>query len=169
MAKTTLFPVFCLLSVLALGACSQSHIKPAQTQLQVREFQTRTFQHARMLTVMKAMINVLQDEGFLVRNADKDLGFISASKEVDIESSSEAFLARIFAGAAARYKKNSVIECSVNVSEFGKDTRVRAIFQTKVMDNFGSPLSITQVEDAAYYQEFFAKVDKSIFIEKQAI
>jgi len=158
-----------LLLLFTLAACAPGPVKPAQTQLQMREFQTRLYQNADMRTVMKAMINVLQDEGFMVRNADKDLGFISANKEVDVENPSEAFLARVFAGAAARYKKNSVIECSVNVSDFGKDTRVRVIFQTKVIDNFGSPVSTAQVDDPNYYQDFFAKVDKSIFLEKQAI
>ena len=158
-----------MLGAFVCSGCVSAPPHPRQTQLQIREFQTRTYYHNNTRMVMKAMLNVLQDEGFIVKNADKELGFISASKEVDVEEQTEAFLAQLFNGAAARYRKNSVIDCSVNVTEFGRETKVRIIFQNKVLDNFGSPVQTFQVEDPKYYQDFFAKVDKSIFLEKEAL
>src|SRR5215471_285602 len=79
-------PIFLLLSV---SACSMSAPKPARSQLQIREFQTRTFPKSEKhnLVMMKALINVLQDDGFIVRNADKDLGYVVASKETPMEHS----------------------------------------------------------------------------------
>ncbi|MCB0319405.1 MAG: hypothetical protein KDD60_00685 [Bdellovibrionales bacterium] len=149
--------------------CVQKPVEPQKTQLQIRQFQTRSYNSRDTKQVMKAVLNALQDEGYLVKSADKDLGFISASKEVDVESGGERFFATLFAGANARFKKSSQMEASANISEFGKETRVRMIFQTKVVDNFGSPVSAAQIEDEAFYQNFFAKVDKSLFIEKEKL
>ena len=95
--------------------------------------------------------------------------FDSIRGGTDVENSSEAFMATLLGGAQARYRKNSIIECSANVSDFGKETRVRVIFQTKILDNFGNPLRTYQVEDDLYYQDFFTKVDKGIFIEKEKL
>ena len=60
------------------------NIPPARTQLEVRAFQTYTFDTADSKLVMKAMFNALQDEGYVVRNAVIELGLITATREVDL-------------------------------------------------------------------------------------
>ena len=150
-------------------ATTHTHAVPSQTQLQIREFQTRSFETADAKLVMKAMLNVLQDEGFIVKDANVDLGFMTGSKEMDIEDKGKAFMSRIFWGKNARWEKNSVVEVTANVSEMADRTRVRVIFQVKILNNVGVVSKIQQVDDETYYQEFFAKVDKSIFIEKEKL
>lgn len=154
---------------LAAAGCAPRRAMPQRTQLEIRELQTRTYDSKSTRTVMKALINALQDDGFMVRNADKDLGFISASKDLDVEDPSAAFMAQLLSGENARYPKNSVIEASVNVSEFGAQTKVRAVFQARVQDNYGAPVSTSVVDDPKYYEDFFYRVDKSLFIEKQGL
>jgi hypothetical protein len=39
----------------------------------------------------------------------------------------------------------------------------------KIMNNKGEVVDVTQVDDAAFYQDFFSKVDKGIFIEKEKL
>ena len=158
-----------LILFLLIAGCATAPRVPPRTQLELREMQTRAYESKDTKLVMKAVINALQDDGFMVRSADRELGFISAAKEVDVEDATEAFMQQLFAGAAARYRKNSTIEASVNVSEFGRETRVRVVFQTKVVDNFNMPITTAQVEDPVYYRDFFAKVDKSVFIARQGI
>ena len=63
-----------------VGGCRPA-VQPPKTQLEVREFQTRTFDVADPKLVMKAMLNVLQDDGYVVKNAVVDLGLITASQE----------------------------------------------------------------------------------------
>ena len=150
-------------------SCAPKNIQPPKTQLQIREFQTRAYDARDSKQVMKAVLGALLDEGFIIKNADTDLGFISASKEADVENSTEAFLAQVFGGANARYRKSSIVEASANVTEFGPQTRVRMIFQMKILDNFALPVQTVQVEDEIYYRDFFAKVDKSLFIEKERL
>ena len=166
-ARSVVFPLLMLTGSVFISGCVQRPPAPQRTQLEIRQFQTREYESKSMKVVMKALINALQDDGFMVKNADKELGFISAAKETDVEDHGAAMMAQIFAGQQARYQKNSIVEASVNVSELGNLIKVRAVFQTKVIDNWGSPVTTYQVEDPAFYQEFFAKVDKSIFIEKQ--
>jgi hypothetical protein len=165
----SLILVLTLILVSFIPGCTPKNIEPQKTQLQIREFQTRSYEARDTKQVMKAVLNALQDEGFLIKSADRELGFISASKEVDIEDGTERFFAKLFEGNYARYKKSSQMEASANVSEFGKQTRVRMIFQTKILDNFNAPVNTIQVEDEIFYRDFFAKVDKSLFIEKEKL
>jgi len=142
---------------------------PQQSQLQIREFQTRTYETNDTKMVMKAVLNVLQDDAFIVKEADANLGFMTASKDVDVEDKGQALLMSLFNGSDATWEKNSTIEANANISEHGTQTRVRMIFQIKTMDNKGQMLEAKQIQDEKYYQEFFAKVDKSIFIEKEKL
>jgi len=158
-----------LFLVFALSCAPATNVQPEKTQLQIREFQTRTFDVDNELTVMKAVASVLLDEGFIIKDAETDLGIISATKELDIESGSEKFFSILFFGANARWAKNSIIESTVNVSSFGKQVKVRVIFQVKSMNNKGEVMVVQQVDDEQYYQDFFAKVDKGIFIQKENI
>ncbi len=170
MKKTNGVSVLLMLFVmLFVFGCATTGVTPEKTQLQMREFQTRSYETKDIKMVMKAMLNVLQDEGFIVKNAVSDLGLLSAEKSVDVESKGEAFLSSFFMGANARWKKASIIECTGNVSEYGKQTRVRVNFQVKVFDNKGGIVEIKQVEEGKYYQDFFSKMDKGIFIQKEKL
>ena len=150
-----------------------------KTQLQTRQVQTREFDTNNVKLIMKAVINVLQDDGFIVKNAQLDLGLLTAQKEIDLSQSrgnSNDFWSEFFKGIDRNRSRNStdltyskikIVESSVNISEFGKQTKVRANFQVKVLDNLGNPKEVYHVEDAKFYQDFFVKVDKGVFIQKQ--
>ena len=165
----TVFTLSSLLFLFALSCAPAANVEPEKTQLQIREFQTRTFDVDNELMVMKAVASVLLDEGFIIKDAVTELGIISATKEVDIENGSEKFFSILFFGANARWAKNSVIESTVNVSKFGKQVKVHVIFQVKSMNNVGEVMLVQQVDDEQYYRDFFSKVDKGIFIQKEGI
>ena len=157
------------LIILCLVGCIQVPQKPLRSQLEIRELQTREYTSKDLKQVMKAVIGALQDDGFIIRNADKELGFINASRELDVMDPNSAMWAQIFEGQNARYQKTSIMEASANVSEFGKEVKVRIVFQAKIIDNFGMPIDSKTVEDPRIYQDFFSKVDKSIFFERQRL
>ena len=58
---------------------------------------------------------------------------------------------------------------TANVSIYGNDTRVRVTFQQRIVGPGGTVINVTRVEDAAFYQEFFAKVGKGIFLQQEGI
>lgn len=160
-----------LLLALALvsgAGCASTSPAPPKTQLEIREYQTREFDTSDSKLVMKAMLNVLQDEGFMVRQANSELGFLSAQREIEVKKT-PTFFDLLMQGKDARYEKNSIIEVTVNVSARAEKTRVRANFQLKVMDNVGAVAKVRTMSEAAYYQEFFAKVDKAVFLEKERL
>jgi len=158
-----------LLGLLALSGCASAPMKPPKTQLETREFQTKEYDTTDTKMVMKAVLNVFQDEGFTVKNAVIELGLLSATKEIDVEKKGEAFWAAFFGGSAATWSKNSLIEATVNVTERNQSVRVRANFQAKTMDNKGGVRDVHQIEEEKYYTEFFAKVDKGVFLEKEKL
>lgn len=151
------------------GGCYMPPKPPPKTQLQIREIQTRSYPTNNTKMVLKAIVNVLQDDGYIIRNAEAELGVVNATRDNDVENSSDAFAAQIFNGANASWSKSTTIECSANVSEFGKETRVRLNFQRKTLDNFGRIVTVETVDDLAFYRDFFSRVDKGIFLEREKI
>lgn len=165
--RETLLPV--VLMSLFFAGCVAMPARTPKTQLQTRQVQTREFDTSDTRLVMKALLNVLQDDGFIPKNAVMELGLITATKETDVANPTESFFGLMLQGHQAVWAKNSIIEASANVSEFGNKTRVRINFLQKVLDNRGGIVSVQEIENGFYYQEFFAKVDKGIFLQRQRI
>ena len=156
------------------------------TQLETREFQTRTFDTNNVKLILKAVVNTLQDDGFIIKNAVVDLGLISATKEIDLTKSKQAKSngidwGDVFVGVFSKQPRHSnnqreetfsklkIIEASINVSEYGKQCKVRANFQAKILDNTGAAVEVKTIDDGKFYQEFFSKVDKGVFLQKQGL
>lgn len=158
-----------LLTLLFLTGCAPRNIVNQPTQLEIREIQTKEFDTSDTKLVMKSMMNVLQDEGFILKNVVLDVGLLSAEKNVDVENKTTAFLLKVLGDPNARWNKHDLVEASANVSEFGDKTRVRMNFQHKTLDNFGCPTVIKTIYNPEYYTLFFEKVSKGIFIEKNNI
>ena len=171
--KKILIMVLACLFVSAGIVCAKTDsTEIIQTQLQKREFQTRTFEAADKTMIMKAMLNVLQDEGFIVNNANPLLGYISGTKDFDVTDKS-IDVKKEFGEGKGKLNwagvRVATIEATANVTEYGKDIKVRINFKRKLLNIYGNAQSISEIDDAAYYQDFFAKVDKAIFIQKQKI
>ena len=153
-----------------LVGCAASMPKLPQTQLQIREYQTRTYQTKDTKTVMKALLDVFQDRGYTVKNASTDLGFLQAEKQVFVENPGEAFAATFWAGTAGRWKVTSIVEATANVSLAGTDTsRVRCSFVHKITDNRNVPMYVNTDPGEKSYQEFFASIDKGLFIQSELL
>lgn len=164
---------------------------PPQTQLEVRAYQTRDFATADTSLVMKAMLNVLQDDGYVVKNAVVDLGLITAEKEIDVapgrsDASGGGGLFGGFGGTVIfggpgpggvavgsdgppAYRKTERRDFTGNVSTFGSQTRVRVSFQRKVLDNRGGVVEVAPIDDLQFYQDFFSRMDKSVFLQQEQL
>lgn len=179
-----------LLLLFGLTACTvvnQRTIQPPKTQLQTRTFQTREFDTNDVKLVMKAVLNTLQDDGFVAKNAVVDLGLITATKELQLNNrrnttdNSSDYWTEVFAklfktqspsrtqSQEVRFDKFKIIEASINITPIGTRTKVRANFLAKVLDDKGNPSEVYSIDDMKFYQDFFAKIDKGVFIEKQGL
>ncbi|MGN1154482.1 MAG: hypothetical protein ACI4S3_10675 [Candidatus Gastranaerophilaceae bacterium] len=148
---------------------SANEVITPQTQLQKRQYQTRQYSNIQKATLMKAMLNILQDEGFIVNNANSLLGFISGAKEFSPNDKTIDMVAEFGTKKGTFGAVVAVVEATANVSEYGKDYKVRINFKRKLLNAYGNAYKIDEVTDEKYYQNFFSKVDKAIFIQKQKI
>jgi hypothetical protein len=167
--------IFCLVlfSVPAQAKISKNGEAAATpTQLEKRQFQTRTYEGTDKALIMKAMLNVLQDDGYIVNNANPLLGFISGSKEFDVADKTidiQKEFGTNKSSLAWKGVKVATIEATANVTEYGKEMKVRINFKRKLLNIYGNAQVINEIDDEKYYQDFFSRVDKAIFIQKQKI
>ena len=177
-----------LLTVVAFAAGCVAEKPPPKTQLEVREFQTRSFDTADGKLVMKAMLNVLQDDGYVVKNAVVELGLITAAKEIDVAPGHSGADGGVLGGLSGAvvfggpggvvwggpqrqpaYPKTEVRDFTGNVSEFGQQTKVRVSFQRKVLDNRGDVVEVQPIDDPVFYQDFFSRMDKSLYLQQEKL
>jgi len=140
-----------------------------KTQLQIRQMQTRTYDTQDVDMIIKTMLNVLQDDDFIINQVNPELGFLNATKEVYMENKTEKGWQYFWWGPLGTWTKNLIVDCTANISEFGDQTRIRVNFRVKVLDNKGAYVAVQQADNPKFYQDFFAKIDKGIFIEKEQL
>ena len=160
-----------LLLLLPLGAlfgCASADL-PKRTQLQIREFQTRFYETSDVKMVMKAVANVMQDDGYMINDANAELGLITGRKETDVETVGGKVWRTLFFMYGATSEKTAIIEATGNVSAFGSQTKVRMNFLFKLLNNKGGLKKTQMIHDAKFYQDFFALVDKAVFLEKEKV
>lgn len=104
-----------------------------QSQLQLRQIQTREYDPMDKKILMKILIDVLQDDNFMLKNAIPELGLLIATRSSGFSS----------------------LDATAHLIEFGGKIRVRVSFQ-----------NTTALQP---YQDFFAKVDKGVFLYKQGL
>lgn len=143
-----------------------------KTQLEKRQMQTREYNTSDKTMVMKAMLNVLQDDGFIINNANPLLGCITAIKEYDGRTNNDE-ISREFGMTSMGVKfsgiSSVVVDANANVTDFGGSVRVRMTFKMKLLNAYASVSKVNDVESPEYYKNFFAKVDKAIYLQKQKI
>lgn len=160
--------ILCLaLPVCAKKRQSEEIIVPMK-QLEKREYQTKTFESQNKVNVMKAILNVLQDEGFVVYNANSLLGFIYGVKDYNV-SDSEEDISKEFKVTKSRMSYNGVsvatLETTANVTQYGKTLKVRVNFKRKLLNMYGNAQLIEDITDPEYYNDFYTKVDTALQLQ----
>lgn len=155
----------CFVLTLVAGCTPMCQEREQVQPLQRREAQTRCFESTDMKTVMKAMINVLQDEGYIVKNAVFELGLLTAEKDMNVQGDCDPCYIDWFFFNDVRYPSHALIELTANISDYGDDTRVRVNFQRRVFDNYGCVMEADQMLNEHEYRDFFAKVSRGVFFQ----
>lgn len=168
-SRAVLFGVVTLcLSLLATGCFSDAPPPPQPSQMEMRSFQTREYDTNDTKLVIKAVLNTLQDMGFIVNTADPNIGLLTASKWTNVEHSKKEI--KEAKKKELALSKSVVLDCTANISEFGKkQSRVRVNFQQRVLDANGATMQASPVTDAKFYQTFFSQVDKGIFLQQEGV
>ena len=148
--------------------------KPELTQLQVREMQTREYEATVKERILPVTVAVLQDQGYVIGDANAELGLLSAQMrlhEKNVDDSQTAFMKGFFGMGLVSEEKWSTILVNTTVTTFGDKVRVRFAGRLSAM-GFGMSGSNTeeeQITDPEFYREFFTALEKGIFIEREGL
>ncbi|MBN2310755.1 MAG: hypothetical protein JXR94_17410 [Candidatus Hydrogenedentes bacterium] len=149
------------------GGSGQGRGGQPASDLEFRNMQTRTYDTADTALVIKATMNVLQDLGYVVKNVDKDLGFLAAEKWTNIAHTKREV--RKAKKTGATLAATQVFECTANITAHAGGCRVRVNFQRKILDSSGAVLDAHVVDDAAFYQLFHSRVAKGVFLQQEGV
>lgn len=169
--------------VLLLGGCAtvqhSSQAPIGESPLSVRQLQSRTFELADARLVLKAALDTLQDEGFVIREANAELGLITAVKEWQSSRPNQGLKVLKWIAALPTYGASLLVPCgktefttveaSVNVTQEAARTRVRIGLVAKVRDKEGNVQRTTPVDDTLAYQRLLARMDKALYLQKEGL
>ncbi len=117
---------------------SQDLLAPTEAQMKIRSVQTRSFDVKDRQAAMRSVIAALQDLGFIVERANEALGLVSAARF-----------------AEPNYYDVVSVTVTVRPQENGQMMiRANAIYNNK------------PIEDPKVYQNFFATLERSLFVTK---
>jgi hypothetical protein len=168
---------------LLLGACAtaQQSALPgyAQSPLELRQAQTRSFDVPDTRLVLKAALAALQDEGFVIREASAELGIVTAVREWQSAKPNGTLKVLKWVAAVPTYGASllvpsgrnefSAVEANVNVTQEAAGTRVRISLVSKVTEKNGNVRSVTPIADALAYQALLARLDKAVYLQKEGL
>jgi hypothetical protein len=165
------------------GVPEQAYRLP-ESSLSLREMQTRTFEVEDESEIFAASVALLQDMEYNLDAIERPLGVLTASKTVDADSAAEkaglialdvgmvilAALGGGEPGASAYASANDEVRLDMtlvvlpSLSRDGAYT-ARVTLQRTLFDKSDRVKETGNIEDPAVYEEIFAKLSSSIFLE----
>ena len=138
-----------LLIIFFVGCAPTSEL----TALQRRAFEARDLEGS-FEDAFKATVQVLQDEGYIIKNADFQSGVIQG----------ETGIKQDFLGGTMH---NS--EVTATLEQFGENTvKERIVIVNKVKDSsrYGTFENSSRVEDPQFFQRIYDSIQKEMFVRK---
>lgn len=126
-----------LVSLLACESNRGRILDSEQSQVQLRQIQTRAFDTTDGDKTLRTIIATLQDLGFVIDKADRDLGAVSATK-------------------LDRYQLRMMVT-------------IRPRGEKQLLVRANAQYEITPVTDPEPYQQFFAALEKAMFLAAQQV
>jgi hypothetical protein len=111
-------------------------LAPTAEQMKLRSFQTRTFDIRERKQAMRGVISTLQDLGFIIERANEPLGLVTAARFAEPDF----------------------------YSVVGVTVTVRPQQDGRMMIRANAIFNNQPVEDPEPYQNFFAALERSLFI-----
>lgn len=166
---------FLLALVMAVLGCAKKLPKEAlqltPESLKLRQLQTRRFESKDEKALLAAGAAVLQDLGFTLDQSETGLGVIVASKDRSAVETAQVvgsiFLALV-AGVSVPWDEKQKIRSSLITRPAGgpdsNNTFVRVTFQRIVWNTQGQVTKTEPLDEPGFYQEFFERLSKAVFL-----
>lgn len=142
--KTAAWKILLLAGLLLAQGCAPPQpgpdlLAPTDAQMKLRSFQSRTFEVTDRKAAMRGVIAALQDLGFIIERANEPLGLVTAARFTEPDNL-------------------SVVEVSVTI---------RPQADGRMLVRANAIYNRTPVDDPKVYQNFFATLNRSLFINKE--
>lgn len=140
-ARAATLCICVILLGLASTACQMDSRKQAlatsESQLALRQIQSRAFDTTDRETMLRTVIATMQDLAFVIDKADATLGSVSGTK--------------------------------LDGYQLRLTVTVRPRGDTQLLVRASAQYNVTPVEDPEPYQQFFAALEKSVFLTAQKV
>lgn len=184
------------LLLLSLNACSNTQ-NPPQNSMRLtadrvarQAIQTRDYDGIDQAGIIRAVMNIIQDQHYTIREVNADIGTVYADQTYDMgrpisffgiplahfhQKPWEAPALNIEMGPLAfggmenniyLAKKNSSISVVVTPSHDQQSYRVRASIEVRTFYNNGQIGDIWLIKDPNVYQKFFASLSQAIYLQQ---
>jgi len=144
-----------------------------ESQVKLRAAQSRVFDTTDRTVILEAVVETMQDIGFMVDVLDQDLGIVSAKKYVDLER--PTFLDPSY----LLYRPDTLLILSRNIHTWGPfyhrsdlvrlTATVRKRNDTQLVVRTSVQYYLRAVEDPAPYQQFFRALEQALFLQGKAV
>ena len=170
----------CCLLLLGISACVQQVPKEAlqftPETLAQRQLQTRRFETKDEKTILSSGAAVLQDLGFTIEASATGLGVIVAAKDLSAvepgQVAGSILIALVTAVGGAPvlipWDRNQKVRVSLTTRVSGTNDDnmlVRVTFQRIVWNTQDKITKLELLTDPKFYQEFFEKLSKAVFLD----
>ncbi|MBF0219235.1 MAG: hypothetical protein HQL49_06875 [Gammaproteobacteria bacterium] len=148
--------------------------KLSESTLEERSRQSRYFATENEVNLISSGIGVLQDMGYAIDEIEKDLGVVTASKNVDATDSGQVAVAIAFmllGGKNVAIDKEQKIRVSFITlpSKVKEGYIARVTFQRIVWNDRNVISRVETLNNDEIYLDFFEKLSKSVFLEAHKI
>jgi hypothetical protein len=160
--------------VTSLSGCAQKVPKEAleltPESLKLRQLQTRRFESKDEKALLAACAAVLQDLEFTLDQSETALGIIVASKDRSAVEAGQvigSIFVALLIGVPVPWDEKQKIRASLVTRPAGPDgnnTLVRVTFQRMVWNTQGHVTKSEPLDEPRFYQEFFEKLSKAVFL-----
>lgn len=166
--------IFLLALAIGLSGCADRIPKEAlqltPESLKLRHLQTRRFYSRNERALLAAGVGVLQDLGFILEEGETKLGVIVASKDRSAVEAGQVIAAVILAllGAPMPIDKNQRIRASfvtMPAEKHNESTLARVTFQRIVWNTERRITKTEPLNEPEFYQEFFDRLSKAVFLD----
>lgn len=165
--------LFCFVLFMLIGCANKPIVESSsKSQLELREMQSKKIFNTDVKFLTKTVLQVLQDDEFVISNSDSSLGYFNAKKKLDGGKEEYKFAWYDIYYPIAIYKASTLsmlvkeVNATVSIRVYEDYSVIRASFNSDLLDENGKLQSSRTIDDFKFYQEFFAKVDKALFLEK---
>jgi len=178
-----------VLLTLMLAACAatpHNAFRLSESDIAMRDLQTREYPLMTDQEILSASTAVLQDLGYTIEEMEGSLGVLSASKRADASDQIKVFGSLALDGVkcvvtfglgctGSNYKKSADVQdirltlVSRQKPNDNDNVVVRVTIQRIVWDKTGRISEQHSITDKAVYSSFFEKMSKAVFLERHGV